>query len=186
MGEQGIGSVGGARGFGERLLGALKLDASVFEEVEHDEGALRQAAAVVALGGGAHALGTAADLGLGGLVGGMIGGLLGWLVSTAFVWLVGVRLMHHTSDYVELLRTLGFASVPLFLLALGVVPLGPLAPVLLIAVFGLNLAAYVVAVRQALDVETPRALLVCVLAIAVNVLVALLLVGLMGLLIAPR
>ena len=38
-----------SRSFGERLLGALRVDATIYEEVEHTPEALGQAAAVVAL-----------------------------------------------------------------------------------------------------------------------------------------
>ena len=37
------------RSFGERLLGAIKLDATVYEEVEHTPDAVGQAAGVVVL-----------------------------------------------------------------------------------------------------------------------------------------
>ena len=63
------------------------------------------------------------------------------------------------------LRTLGFAATPHWLLFAAAVPLlgwvvGPVA-----ALWGL--AAYVVAVRQALDVTTGRAVVVCLIAYAV-------------------
>ena len=153
----------GRRSFPERLLGALRLDSAVFDEIEHDRGSLGQAAAVVALGGAATALGAGA--GLGGAVGAVLGALLGWAVAVGFVWLVGVFVLKHTSDYPELLRTLGFASAPQMLLVLrGVAFLGPLIGV---AAFLWGIAAWVVAVRQALDVGTGRAVAVCVIAVLV-------------------
>jgi hypothetical protein len=166
--------------FVERLLGALRLDAAVFDEVEHDRGALGQAAAVVALGGVATAIGAAGEGG--GAFGAVLGAFLGWLISAGFVWLIGVFLMEHTSDYPELLRTLGFASAPQLLLALRGVPL--LGVLIAVAAFLWGLAAWVVAVRQALDVSTGRAVWVCVLAVLVYgacvVGLALLLGGLLG------
>lgn len=151
--------------FVERLLGALRLDAATYEEVEHDESALGQAAGVVVLAALAAAIGTATR-GDGGAVGVVFGALAGWLISTAFIWVIGVRWMNHTSDYRELLRTLGFASSPQILfVASGIPALG----VLIAAVaWGWGLAAFVVAVRQALDVTTGRALWVCVLAVLLN------------------
>lgn len=153
------------RSFGERLLGALRLDASVFEEVEHDPEALGQAAGVVALAAVANAVGGAVHGGSAGLLAGVIGAFIGWALGTAVVWAIGVKLFGHTSDYPELLRTLGFASAPEVLLVLGVIPIGALWVLLRLAVTVLLIVAYVVAVRQALDVSTGRAVFVCVLAV---------------------
>jgi hypothetical protein len=153
-----------ARSFGERLLAALKLDASVFEEVEHDPEALPQAAGVVALAAVAGGLSLIHLEGIVGVVGGVISTAVGWLLVTAIIWAIGVKAMGHTSDYVELLRTLGFAHAPQCLLVLGVLPLGPLMALVGLVVMVLSLIAFVIAVRQALDIETGRAVVVCVLA----------------------
>jgi hypothetical protein len=160
-------SVPTPRSFGERFVGALKLDATVYEEVEHDASALPQAAGVVALAAVATAIGHPAAEGL-GMLGSIVGSLIGWALSAGFIWIIGVRLFEHTSDYQELLRTIGFAQAPQLVMLLGIVPiLGGLA-VLAAAVWGL--AAYVIAVRQALDVSTGRAVWVCVLAFGLAVL----------------
>lgn len=159
------GGAGARRSFGERIVAAFKLDASVYEEVEHDPGSIGQAAAVIALAALAQGLGVVGEAGVGGLVRAVIAGFVGWVVSTAVIWLIGVKLMNYTSDFNELLRTLGFASVPQFLMVLGLLPLGPLRGVLALVVFVLLVISFVVAVRQALDVDTGRAVLVCVLAV---------------------
>jgi len=165
------------RSFLERLLGALRLDASVYDEIEHDEEALPQAAGVVALAAVCAGIGGAAG-GSAGLVVGVIGAVIGWLVSAGIIWFIGVRLMEHTSDYPELLRTIGFASSPQVLLVLAAIP--ALGWGVRAVVFVWGLAAYVVAVRQALDVDTARAVLVCVLGWGLAVVVAFLLVSLAG------
>ena len=167
--------------FLERVIGALRLDAATYEEVEHDPSSLGQAAGVVALAALAAAIG-AASRGGGSAVGTVLGALLGWLVSTAFVWVVGVRFMNHTSDYRELLRTLGFASAPQVLLVVAGVPV--LGALIGLAAWLWQLVAYVVAVRQALDVTTGRAVVVCLLATLLSVAcmigLALLLGGLLA------
>jgi hypothetical protein len=155
------------RSFGERLIGALKLEGAVYDEVEHDTDALPQAGIVVVLAAIASGIGAATAASSPGLISGMVGSLAGWLVSAAFVWFVGVRWMEHTSDYGELLRTLGFASAPQLLLVLSGVPILGVFVGLTALIWGL--AAYVVAVREALDVETGRAILVCVLAYLLKV-----------------
>lgn len=172
---------GTTRGFGERLVGAFKLDASVYEEVEHDASAFGQAAVVVALSSIAQGLGSFHDAGAGGGLASLIGSFLGWFFSAGLVWLIGVKIMRCTSDYGELIRTLGFASAPGMLGILGLLPLGPALPVLTFAIFVLSTIAAVIAVRQALDVGTGRAVVVCILAnlvpIALALVFGLLLVG---------
>lgn len=163
--------------FVDRLIRVCRLDASVFEEVEHDPSAMGQAAGVVALAALAQGIAALPVLGALGLVGAVIGAFLGWLVGTAVIWLIGVRILGHSSNYAELLRTLGFASVPQLLMILGILPLGPLHVLLQIAVGVLLLVAYVVAVRQALDVTTGRAIVVCLLSIVVQALLISLIPG---------
>jgi len=172
-----------SRSFTERLIGALKLDASVYEEVEHDPDAMGQAALVVGLGAVAAAIG-AIGSGGGGVVGGILMAFLGWAFGAGVVWLVGVRMMGHTSDYPELLRTLGFASAPRVLLVVGFVPV--LGGLVALAAAILSLIAWVIAVRQALDVETGRAVLVCVLAFLLQLAIGFVLaaVGLGGMMTA--
>lgn len=167
-----------ARSFGERLLGALKLDASVYEEVEHDPSAIGQAAGVVALAAVAQWLASPFFPAAVVIASSLLAAFVGWALATAIVWAIGVKWFEHTSNYGELLRTLGFANAPALLLAIGVLPLGPFLGVLWVAVYGLLLVAFVIAVRQALDVSTGRSILVCVLALIAN---ALLVAGLQAL-----
>jgi hypothetical protein len=173
-----LGSASPRRNFGERLVGAIKLDAGIYDEIEHDPSSMGQAAGVVVLAAVAAVIGGAGGPGAPGLVGGMIGSVLGWLASTAVVWLIGVWFMKHTSDYSELLRTLGFAAAPRLIAVLGFIPiLGFLA---MLAAGILGLVAYVIAVRQALDVTTGRAVVVCVLAYLVGIAVLAALVIMFG------
>jgi hypothetical protein len=165
------------RSFGDRLLGAVKLDAGVFEEVEHDTGAVGQAAGVVALAGVAQGLGALQAAGAGSIVAGLVASFSMWILATAIVWAVGVKIFEHTSSFDELLRTLGFAWAPQLLLVLGILPLGPLAALLWTAVLVLVLAAFVIAARQALDVSTGRALLICALGVLPAVIFGTLFVG---------
>ncbi len=173
------------RSFTDRLFGALKLDATVYEEVEHDPTALSQAALVVALGAFAQGAGMASDGGQAGVLAGIVGAFLGWFVGTAIVWIIGVKIMKHTSDYPELLRTLGFASAPSLLFGLGALPLGGLRGVVAFAVWVLTTIAYVIAARQALDVSTGRAVFICVLAslapVVLVVLISMFVAGAAGL-----
>jgi hypothetical protein len=164
------------RPFPDRLLAALRLDKTVFEEVENDKDAMGQAAAVIFLASLAQGLGgiqaQSIPALLGALVGLVIVGFLGWLVSTGVIWLIGVKLMGCTSDYAELLRTMGFASAPKILFLIGVLPIGRLGYGLGFLVMFMTIAAAVLAIRHALDVSTGRAVLVCILAVIASVLLA--------------
>lgn len=159
-----------SRSFPRRLVGALCLDASVYEEAEHDPAALGQSALVVGLGGVAEGLALRELLGAAGVIAGLGVGFLAWGAATALVWALGVRLLKHTSDFNELARTLGFASAPRILFVLALLPLGPLYGLLRLVITGLIGVAFVLAVRQALDVGTARAIAVCALSVAVSML----------------
>jgi len=150
-----------ARSFGERLFGTLKLDPDAFAEIENDPSSLGQAAIVVTVAAAAAGLGNAfADNGEGVALA-IIGNLFAWAVSTAMIWLIGVAWLQHESDYPELLRTVGFATAPQSLYIFATTEIGMLA---LAVGWAWSLAAYVIAVREALDVSTGRAIGVCLLA----------------------
>ena len=175
------GGGGTTRTFGARLFGALKLDASVYEEVEHDTTALGQAATVVLLASFSQGVAAFEEVGAGGALASVVGSFLGWGIGAGIVWVIGVKIMNCTSDYGELLRTLGFATAPGILGALGVLPLGSGEWVLGLLIFALSVVAAVIAVRQALDVSTGRAIVVCIIAnlvpVALVLLLTLVLVG---------
>jgi hypothetical protein len=140
----------------ERMKGAAMLDVDTFEEVEHDLTATGQAGMVVFLGAIASGIG-ASDTSLyqAFLQSGWT--VIGWGIWAGITYLIGANLFGGTADWGELLRTLGFAHAPYLLLVLGAVPLVP--DNLLTAVVGIwVLIAGVVAVRQALDFSTGKAL----------------------------
>jgi hypothetical protein len=147
----------------DRIIGVAKLDAATFEEIEHDESATMPALIIAALAG--------VSLGVGqfvidptGLVYGevvaltiafVIVAIIGLVLFTTITYIVGGKLLREEATeltWVELLRTLGFAGVPLVIA--GWVPLISYAVVLWF------LAAVVVAIRQAADVSTRRAIVI--------------------------
>jgi hypothetical protein len=163
----------GSRTFWERLYGALTLDATVFEEVEHDaRDGLVQACGVVALAS------VARGIGYDSFLPSLLGGFIGWLFATAVIWIIGVKVLEHTSDYRELLRTVGFATAPRVLLVFGLILPGPLRALLSLFVLFLTVVNFVLAVRQALDVETGRAVFICAVGAIVNLIPSLILGGL--------
>jgi Yip1 domain len=149
----------------ERMLGAAKLDAATYEEVEGDQTATGQALLVVVLANLAAGIGVAREMGLRGLVGTTILAVVGWYVWALVTYFVGTRWMpggNTRADLGQVLRTTGFSSTPGLLRVLGVIPgLGGVSA-LVAAVW--MLAGMLVAIRQALDYEsTGRAIAVCLL-----------------------
>ena len=166
----------------ERAIGAAKLDASVYEDVEADPAAMSQALTVVVISSVASGLGSgAASGGIGvGLIGGVIGALIGWFVWAFTAWLVGTKMLPEAetkADLSQLLRTTGFAAAPGVVGILGFLP--AIGGLLLFLVSLWQLAAMVVAVRQALDYTTTgRAVLVCVIGFVIQMVIIFLVVGL--------
>jgi hypothetical protein len=164
------------RPFPDRLVAVLRFDTTVFEEVEHDHDAIGQAAAVIVLAALAQGLGGLQAPSIPALIGALVGIVLasfvGWLVSTGVIWAIGVKLMGCSSDFGELLRTLGFATAPKIFFLIGVLPLGRFAYLLGFGVLALTTAASILAVRHALDVSMGRAILVCVLGMVASFLLA--------------
>lgn len=158
------------RAFGERIVAALKLDATLYEEVEHDPEALGQAAGVVAMAAVATAIGAAGISGMAATLGGLVSAFVTWVVWTTLVWLVGVKLLDHSSDFEQLLRTLGFVAAPQLLYVLSLIPIGLWQALIAIVVAVMTLIAFVRAVRQALDVDTGRAIGVAILAVVTHAL----------------
>ena len=166
--------------FGNRLLGAAKLDIGIYEEVEADATATGQAAAVVVLSSIAGGVGS---LGIGGgIIGGTIVALLSWIIWAALTYFIGTRLLPEPqtrADVGQMMRALGFAQSPGLLRVLGGIP--GLGSLLLAIVSVWMLVAMVIAVRQALDYSsTPRAVGVCLVAWVVGIIPAIALLSLTG------
>ena len=146
----------------DRMIGAAFLDVATYEEVEHDTDATAQAAMVVTLTAVAAAIGEF-SLGPISMLSQAAAELFGWLVWAGITYVIGDKVFGGTATWGELLRTLGFAKAPGVLAVLAIVPLlGGLAYMLLIPWL---IAAGVVAVRQALDFSTGKAVLTVILGI---------------------
>lgn len=155
-------------GFLQRIVRVLRFDASVFDEVEADTTALPQACAVVVFAGLARGI-----LGIGipgpGIAANVAGAIVLWIVATALLTLVGVRWVHGTTDFLEMLRTLGFAAIPLWFGAPAFFLPTQIQVVATLALHVWAVCVAIVAIRQALDVDTPRALLACGLALSLTI-----------------
>ncbi|UCH01506.1 MAG: YIP1 family protein [Candidatus Bathyarchaeota archaeon] len=171
----------------DRMIRAARLDVSLYEEVERDERATTQALIVVVLSSISSGIGTALSKaltghelgGIGiGLFGGLFSALIVWLVWSFITYFVGTKIFGGTASYGELLRTIGFADAPGVLLVFSFIPI--LGGVISFAVWVWGLMAMVVAVQQALDFSTGKAVLTCI----VGWIAALILLAIIGILLA--
>ncbi len=144
----------------DRMKGAAMLDVATYEEVEHDNDATGQAAVVVIIVAICTALG-AIWRGGPSIIAGPISAVLGWLLWSAITYLIGGKLLGGTATWGELLRTIGFAQSPGVLMIFGVIPIlgGLVRAVVMIWL----LATGIVAIRQALDFSTGKAILTALL-----------------------
>ena len=142
----------------DRMIRAARLDPQVYEEVEHDQSATGQAMIVVVVGALAAGIGALSG-GVDALVIGVVASLVGWAVYAFIAYWVGTNIFkgpQTSATWGELLRTLGFANSPRVLLVLVIIPVVGL--IVALAVFIWMLLTTVIAIRQALDFDTGRAI----------------------------
>lgn len=156
----------------ERMIRAAKLEVDLYEEVEADTTAMKQAIAVVVISSVAAGIGTINVTGGSGIILVTISSLIAWFVWALLIYIIGGKLMPEpqtSTDLGELLRTIGFSSAPGVIRVLGIIP--GLYGVLSFAASIWMLVAMVIAVRQALDYKsTGRAVGVCLIGWLVQVL----------------
>ena len=143
----------------DRLRGALTLDARTYRDVEQDTNANGQAALTVVLAALAAGIGAilSRDL-LQNLIGTAISSLLQWVIFAFVAYYVGSSLFSSGQTSVtpgQVLRTMGFAQAPKILLVLGIIPI--LGWIVGLVVFFWFLAAAIVALREAFEFDTGRA-----------------------------
>lgn len=153
-----------------RMVRATKLDANLYEEVEADTTASGQAFLIVILASLATGIGIgitglfkmAGVWSMLGLLISLIGLIIVWLAWSFFAYFIGTKVFkgpETSATMGELLRTIGFSISP------GVLGIFVFIPVVGgIIWFGASiwvLIAGVVAVRQALDFTTGRAIATC-------------------------
>ncbi|MFO8009618.1 MAG: YIP1 family protein [Dehalococcoidia bacterium] len=157
-----------------RMIRAARLDVELYEEVEADTTANIQALQAVIVASVASALGSgflaireeglvwfAAWLPLS-----LISSIIGWLIWSGLTYLIGTTILrgpHTSATYGELLRTIGFANSPWVLGFFIFIPF--LGGLIYFIVWVWAIIAGVIAVRQALDFSTWRAIFTTVAAI---------------------
>jgi hypothetical protein len=173
-----------------KMMRAARLDINLYEEVEHDTGATVQAFIVVLL----VALATGVGMGLSyviegeetypflrGLGLGLGSGIVGWLLWSLFAYILGTTVFRGPeteATYGQLLRTLGFANTPGLLRIFLFIPF--FGGLIGLAGFVWLLVAGIIAVRQALDFSTWRAIGTCVVGWILYILLTALIGFLVG------
>ena len=140
-----------------RMIRACRLDVHLFEEVEHDRSATKQALSVVVLVALATGIVSLRTTGISGLFVGVVVSIAGWGIWAGIVYLIGTKILatkETHADWGQLARTLGFAQSPGIFRALGVVPVVGTSIFLVASIW--MLVAMVIAVRQALDYTSTR------------------------------
>ena len=166
-----------------RMTRAAKLDINLYEEVEADTTANGQAFRAViivslatGLGSGIAGLATQGGLWfLWGLLIGLVTSIIGWLAWSFLAYILGTTIFkgpETQATWGELLRTIGFSNSPGVLRFFSFIPF-----VGGIVAFGASiwsLIAGVIAVRQALDFSTGRAIATCIVGWLIYVLIVFL------------
>jgi len=168
--------------FKDRVIGAARLDAKIYEEVETDRSSMGQAVGIIILSSIAAGIGVMTKAGFAGIISGTIGALLGWLIWSYITYLIGTKVLPESqtkADYGQLLRTIGFSTSPGLIRIIGIIP-GLTSIVFMISAIWM-LMAMVVAVRQALDyTSTMRAVCVCIIGWIVQSLIFVIIFGLIS------
>jgi hypothetical protein len=147
----------------ERIVRAIRLDWTVFREIAKDPKALKEAAIIVAIATFLSAVGIGLfKLSFGSFIlDWLIAILMGWLGWAVITYLVGTSIFKGDSNIPEMMRVLGYANAPHLLGLFAFVPcVGWLFP---IAGWILALVAGVLAVREAMDLDTGNAIVTVVL-----------------------
>jgi hypothetical protein len=161
------------RSIWDRMKGAAMLDIATYEEVEHDGNLTTQAAIVVLIAAMARGVGGFNDEN--GIIVGVVAALFSWLVWAGITYLIGDKLLKGTATWGELLRTLGYAQAPAVLFVFGFIPV---VGNIIGAVVGIwLLVTGIVAIRQALDFDTGKAIITAFLGWLVAVAIPAIVIG---------
>lgn len=147
----------------DRIVRAIRLDWTVFREIAKDPKAMQESAIIVAIVTflSAVGIGLAKASFVSFAVDWLIAILIGWIGWAVITYLVGTAVFKAETTIPEMLRVLGYANAPLLLGLFSFIPcVGWLFP---IAGWLLALVAGVLAVREAMDLDTGNAIVTVVI-----------------------
>ena len=153
-----------------RMMRAARLDTAFYNEVEADTSLTQEALTVVIIAAVATGIGSLGASLIGGrgfgaailaLVVGIVLAIVGYYIWAYVTYFVGTRVFNGIAEPGELLRTLGYAYAPN---VLGIFNLIPCAGGLIALVGAIwSLVAGIIAVREALDFDTGKAVLTVII-----------------------
>ena len=162
----------------DRVFRAIKLDTDFYQEAEQDTSLTQEALWVVII--------VSLASGLGSLLGAIFTGQLGAALLSAlltivvgiggyYLWayitlFVGTRFFDGDADFGEMLRTLGYAHAPRLLGLLSFIPC--VGWVFSLAGFVLSLVAAVIAIREAMDFDTGKAVITAIIGWIIVVIIS--------------
>lgn len=164
----------------DRIMRIIKLDFSVFKEIESDQQATQQAAIIVAVASVLSAIGATAGASrpANSFISELIGGFVGWFVWSYVSHFVGRMLFQSKGSLNEVLRVVGYANAPRLLGILRLIPcvgwIGSLAGGILALVAG------VLAIREGLDLDSSQAIIVTLVGWLALVVVAFIIGSVLG------
>jgi len=149
----------------QNMIKAAKLDVNFFNEVEHDESKNQEALTVVIIAAIASALGNGILGVFGhGVISGLIGAifglvmvLVGYYLWSYLTFYIGTKLFGGEADVGEVLRTFGYSYSPQVLSILAFIPCIGWAIAFAAGIW--SLVAGIVALREAMDFDTGKAIL---------------------------
>ncbi len=154
----------------QNMIQAAKLNVDFYNAVEHDESKTSEALQVVIIAAIASAIGT----GLGGIfthgfTAGIFAALFGllWVLAGYYLWsyltfYIGVKLFQGEAEVGEVLRTFGYAQSPRVLGVFSFIPC--IGWLISFAASIWALVASIIAIREAMDFDTGKAVLTTVIA----------------------
>ena len=151
----------------DRMIKAAMLDPGVYDELERDTTATSQAFLVVlvislisGLGGAIGSIGRPGQA-LTLLIGAVVGAIIGWLIWSFVTYFIGTSVFRGIATPGELLRTIGFAYTPNILGFFIFIPI--IGGLIAFAGSVWSLIAGVIAVRQAMDFDTGKAIITVII-----------------------
>jgi len=170
----------------QNMISAAKLDVNFFKAVEHDESKNQEALMVVIIAAIASALGNGfGGLFTGGIIGGLAGAIFGLLMVIIgyYLWsylahFIATKFFGGKGDVGEVLRTLGYSFSPQVLAILAFIPCLGWAIAMLAILW--SMVAGIVAIREAMDFDTGKAILTVVIAGVIMMVIVAVLAAVFG------
>ena len=158
----------------ERIIRVIRLDKTVYAEVEHDESLTSEAFIIVVIASFLAALGGAIGSGrfLGSFLWSLVSGIvLSWGLWAFITQWVGTNVFDGEADLGEMLRVIGYANAPRFLGVLGFIPF--IGWIFGLAGLILSLVAAFLAIQEGLDLDTPKTVATVVIGWVIGLVVNL-------------